>query len=239
MKKITVIIFSVLIIFCVCAIALCSISKRKSQAAIASGFYIEKFTRKSDIFTRIKGKSFKDDCTLPVSDLRYVHALCKSKDGTTHHGEMVCNKYIAESLLEIFRELYNADYPIEKMILIDEYDTDDEKSMRANNSSCFNFRFITHTKRVSKHGLGMAVDINPLYNPFVKEIGGELVIEPATAVPYTDRTADFDYKIDENDLAYKLFTERGFEWGGSWEELKDYQHFEVPTEIIEKLYPQK
>ena len=125
------------------------------------------------------------------------------------------------------------------MILIDEYDADDKKSMEDNNSSCFNFRFIVRTKRVSKHGLGLAVDINPLYNPYVKEIDGELIIEPVTAVAYTDRTADFDYKIDENDLAYKLFTEHGFEWGGNWEELKDYQHFEIPTSVIEKLYPQK
>ncbi len=94
------------------------------------------------------------------------------------------------------------------------------------------------TKRVSKHGLGLAVDINPLYNPYIKEVDGETIIEPVTSGAYTDRNADFNYKIDENDLAYKLFTEHGFEWGGSWQELKDYQHFEIPTSVIEKLYKQ-
>lgn len=239
MKMKNFVIFAVLTCIYTANLTAESGSQKKTDKTKESGFYIEKITKKGSIFSRIKGKTYKDDCTVPVSDLRYIHVLCKSKDGKTHHGEMICNKYIASSLLEIFRELYEADYPIERMILIDEYDADDKKSMEDNNSSCFNFRFIVRTKRVSKHGLGLAVDINPLYNPYVKEIDGELIIEPVTAVAYTDRTADFDYKIDENDLAYKLFTEHGFEWGGNWEELKDYQHFEIPTSVIEKLYPQK
>ena len=52
---------------------------------------------------------------------------------------------------------------------------------------------------------------------------------------YIDRTADFPYKIDHNDLCYKLFMEHGFEWGGDWENAKDYQHFEVPDSVIEKM----
>ena len=108
----------------------------------------------------------------------------------------------------------------------DEYDADDEASMRDNNSSAFNFRFISHTTKVSKHGLGMAVDINPLYNPYVKAVKGETSIEPAVAAAYVDRSGDFPYKIDHDDLCYKLFTKYGFTWGGDWEHSKDYQHFE-------------
>ncbi len=191
-----------------------------------------------ELFKRIKGKSFKDNCTVPKEDLRYLHVLHKDLDGNTHEGEMIVNYHIAEDVLDILRKLYEADYPIEKIRLVDEYDADDETSMRDNNSSSFNFRFISHTTRVSKHGLGLAVDINTLYNPYTKVVDGERIIEPATAEAYLDRNADFPYKIDENDLCYKLFIEKGFEWGGSWTDRKDYQHFEIPTDKIAEWYPE-
>ena len=135
------------------------------------------------------------------------------------------------------RQLYEANYPIERIRLVDEYDADDERSMEDNNSSSFNFRFISHTTRVSKHGLGLAVDINTLYNPYTKTVDGERIVEPVTGEPYLDREADFPYKIDHDDLCFKLFTEHGFEWGGDWEDRKDYQHFEIPTSLIEEWYP--
>ena len=202
----------------------------------AEDFYISEIT--DDIFDRIKGKSFKDDCTLPREDLRYLHGLHKDLEGNTLEGEMIVNYHIAEDVLDILKKLYEADYPIEKMVLIDEYDADDEASMEDNNSSSFNFRFISHTTRVSKHGLGLAVDINTLYNPYTKIVDGVRIIEPITGEPYLDRDADFPYKIDENDLCYKLFIEKGFEWGGSWEDRKDYQHFEIPTAKIAEWYPE-
>lgn len=198
-------------------------------------FYCEEIS--DELFSRIYGKSFKEDCTVSRDELRYLHLLHKDLEGNTHEGEMIVNKYIADDVLEVFRQLYDADYPIEKIRLIDEYDADDELAMEDNNSSCFNFRFISHTTRVSKHGLGLAIDINTLYNPYTKVVDGERILEPVTAEEYLDRSKDFDYKIDENDLAYKLFTGIGMEWGGSWEDRKDYQHFEMATEDIEKIYP--
>ncbi len=195
-------------------------------------FVISEIT--DEIWKRIEGKSYRDDCTVPVEDLRYIHVLHKDIDGVTHEGEMVCNAYIAEDLIEIFRELYDAGYPIEKMRLVDEYQADDEASMEDNNSSCFNFRFISHTTKVSKHGLGLAVDINTLYNPYIKVVKGERVLEPVTAEEYLDRDKEFDYKISKGDLCYRLFTEHGFEWGGDWTNSKDYQHFEIPTDVIER-----
>ena len=191
-----------------------------------------------EIFARIKGKTFKDNCTLPREDLRYLNILHKDLKGNTHKGEMICNKYIAESLISIFKKLYQSNYPIEKMRLMDEYNADDETGMRDNNSSCFNFRFISHTTKVSKHGLGLAVDINTLYNPYHKIVNGKEIIEPSTGKDYLDRNKDFPYKINENDLCYKLFVENGFIWGGNcWDDRKDYQHFEIPDETILKLYP--
>ena len=179
-----------------------------------------------EIFAKMQGKSYKDDCTIPRDDLRYIHVLHKNIEGETLEGEMVCSTLIAEDLLEIFRELYEQSYPIEKMRLIDEYDADDERSMTDNNSSCFNYRTISHTNKISKHGLGIAVDINTLYNPYTKVVDGERIIEPAAGAPYLDRDADFPYKIERGDLCYNLFISHGFEWGGDWTDRKDYQHFE-------------
>ena len=178
------------------------------------------------IFARIKGKSYKDNCIVPLDELRYLHVMHIGFDGEPHEGELICNVSIAADLLDIFQKLYKAGYQIEKIRLVDEYNADDETSMRDNNSSCFNFRFISHTTKVSKHGLGLAVDINTLYNPYIKTVDGKTYIEPATAGDYVDRTKDFPHKIDENDLCYKLFTQHGFEWGGHWKSVKDYQHFE-------------
>ncbi len=195
-----------------------------SHEISSSDFYISEIT--DDIFARMQGKSYKEDCTVPREDLRYVHVRHMGFDGEAKDGELVVNKAIADDVLAIFEELYKADYPIEKVRLVDEYDADDEASMSDNNSSAFNFRFISHTTRISKHGLGMAVDINTRYNPYVKTVDGKLSIEPANGADYVDRSRDFPHKIDHEDLCYKLFKEHGFTWGGDWTHSKDYQHFE-------------
>lgn len=204
-------------------------SDRKSdtetpEASYADDFYISEIP--DDIFAKMQGKSYKEDCTVPREDLRYVHVRHMGFDGEAKDGELVVNKAIADDVLAIFEELYKADYPIEKVRLVDEYDADDEASMSDNNSSAFNFRFISHTTRISKHGLGMAVDINTRYNPYVKTVDGKLSIEPANGADYVDRSKDFQHKIDHEDLCYKLFKEHGFTWGGDWTHSKDYQHFE-------------
>ena len=193
-----------------------------------------------DLFYSMKaGNTYKSDCIVPREDLRYLLVLHKDKDGITHQGEMVVHKLIAEDVLEIFEGLYDAGYPIEKMVLPENYMADDEMMMRDNNSSCFNFRFMSNSTGISKHGLGMAIDINTLYNPYqltVTDDDGSVteVIEPATGAPYLDRTQDFDYKIERGDLCYNLFIEKGFEWGGDWSNPKDYQHFEMPTYVTDK-----
>lgn len=178
------------------------------------------------IFGRIKGRSYGDDCTIPLSELRYIKVLHYDIDENIVLGEMICNCAVSDDLLDIFRSLFEAHYPIERMVLVDEYDADDEKSMTANNSSCFNFRFISGTNRLSNHSMGLAVDINPLYNPYVRQADGKIVVEPAVAGEYADRTATFRYKIDRDDLCCRKFIEHGFEWGGDWTTRKDYQHFE-------------
>lgn len=186
-------------------------------------FYISEID--DEIFARIKGKSYKDDCTVPVEELRYVHVLHIDFDGNTKEGEIIVNAAIAEDILEIFRELYELSYPIEKIKLVDEYDADDEQSMADNNSSSFNFRTVSGTTKLSNHAKGMAIDINPLYNPYIHGSSGQIV-EPANAGEYVDRDRDFPHKIDKDDDAYKVFVAHGFSWGGDWKNSKDYQHFE-------------
>ena len=237
-KTVTMTLAALLLLSMLCVVAEESAGIAGSASVPEStedAFYIMGIT--DEVFDRIYCKSFKEDCALPREDLRYLHVLHVDLDGNVHEGEMIVNQHIAEDVLEILKQLYEANYPIERIRLVDEYDADDEASMEDNNSSSFNFRFISHTTRVSKHGLGLAVDINTLYNPYTKVVDGERIIEPITGEPYLDRDADFPYKIDENDLRYRLFIEHSFEWGGAWEDRTDYQHFEIPDAMIAEWYP--
>lgn len=179
------------------------------------------------LFRRIYKKSYKEDCTTPREDLRYLKVLHYGVDGKIYTGEIICHKDISDSLLEIFKELYNNRYPIERIALVDDYEADDLLSAADNNSSCFNFRVSAGTSAsLSKHAYGKAIDINPLYNPYVWTDESEaLRCDPEQGRMYMDRTGEYPYKIDENDLCYKLFTEHGFSWGGNWEKDKDYMHF--------------
>lgn len=179
------------------------------------------------VFSRMNGKSFGKGCTVARSSLRYIRVLHWDGNGTVRMGELVCHKSIAADLVDIFRNLFDARYPIERMVLIDNYGADDIRSMEANNTSCFNFRFVAGTKVPSNHSYGKAIDVNPLYNPYVKKrSGGKTTVSPPGGKPYADRSKDFKYKIDRSDLMYKEFRKHGFTWGGDWQRTKDYQHFE-------------
>ena len=86
---------------------------------------------------------------------------------------------------------------------------------------------IAGSKKLSKHSQGLAIDINPLYNPCVRRLAdGTTSVQPATAGKYVNRNRRQRFMIDRNDLCYRLFVKHGFTWGGSWRSLKDYQHFE-------------
>ncbi len=180
-----------------------------------------------NVFKRMNGKSFKANKYIQRSDLRYLRLLHYDLKGKIHTGEMICNKSIANDLVDIFRELYKAHYPIQQMLLIDNFGANDERSMRANNTSCFCFRNVSGSKKLSKHSRGMAVDINPFYNPHCKrDRYGKITVSPSTASRYANRNSKFDYKIERGDLLYRLFIRHGFRWGGAWRHSKDYQHFE-------------
>ena len=219
----------------------------------ADGFFYQPLT--DEVIARITGISYpvsetiapalaltatnvvsdKDAASLAVSydDLRYLNVQYYDFNGEVQTGELICNKGIADDFMEIFYELYLNEYQIEKIRLIDEYNGDDTASMLDNNTSCFNYRVVDGTSSLSKHALGCAIDINPFYNPYVvfnKDGSGETYISPKGSEIYADRSQNFPYKIDENDLCYKLFKEHGFIWGGNWNSCKDYQHFQKVVE---------
>lgn len=188
------------------------------------GFYYEPI---DEVLTsRIVGVSYKDNSNISLEELRYIRLLHYGFDNQVHIGELIVNAYIAEDIIEIFKELYDANYPIEQMLLVDEFDGDDNASMTANNTSSFNYRTVAGSANLSKHALGLALDINPLYNPYVRNTQEGREVLPLDGTAYADRSLDNIYYIKENDICYKAFIKRGFTWGGGWKSSKDYQHFQ-------------
>ncbi|HBU12414.1 MAG TPA: hypothetical protein DEB31_06720 [Clostridiales bacterium] len=176
-----------------------------------------------EVYRRMLGRSYPEGCPVELTELRYLRVRHIGFDGQEHEGELVVNERIAEDVLEIMAGLFEARYPIEKMRLIDDYDAVDEDSMTDNNSSGFCYRVVSGTNTLSNHARGLAVDINPLYNPYVRENR----VEPAAAQPYVDREQDNPYFLRDGDICVMLFTQHGFTWGGHWKGYKDYQHFDI------------
>ena len=176
----------------------------------------ERYGNQIDQYVRL------DPNVIGYDELRYLTILHYGYDGYIYQGELIVNKSVAEEVLAIFQELYAISYPIEKMQVMSCYDGDDEASMMANNSSAFNFRYVTNGGKLSKHAYGLAIDLNPLVNPYVKAD----VVLPSTGVPYLNRNQCVLGMIKKNDAVYEIFTRYGWNWGGDWISLKDYQHFE-------------
>ncbi len=195
-----------------------------NTATLAACFWAEEIS--PEVYSRMENNSFGENCTVPLENLRYIRVLHYGFDNEIYIGELVVNKLIADDIIDIFKELFDAKYPIERMVLIDNYKADDDISMEANNTSCFNFRLVEGTTQLSNHAYGLAVDINPLYNPQVKEEKGKIITLPQEAKEYADRNIDCAYYIKKDDVCYKAFISRGFTWGGEWNKNKDYQHFQ-------------
>lgn len=175
------------------------------------------------IKSRMDGKSMPSDSTVSYDELSYLTITYLDFNGNTKQGEMVVNAKLADEVLDIFKEIYEAKAPIESMRLIDDYGASDYESMVNNNSSAFCYRTIAGTSKISNHGKGMAIDINPFENPHVLKSKGE--VNPPEASKYADRSLNDKGMIKENDAIYKAFTKRGWKWGGHWNN-PDYQHFE-------------
>ena len=194
-------------------------------------FVSAKIVKDDAVYDRIYGKSYVKNDDISLSDLRYLKVLHYNFDHKIQVGEIIVNRDIAGDVLEIFCELYENEYEINSMYLIDNYWTGDDitsdyESIDANNTSSFCYRKAVGSSNLSNHALGRAIDLNPQQNPYVTYRDGDPEWAHDNADDYIDRDSGLAHVITKDDLAYQLFDEYGFEWGGSWRNTKDYQHFE-------------
>lgn len=184
-----------------------------------------------DIYQRIIGKSYRENNNIGLDDLVYLKILHYNFDHEIQMGELIVNAAIKEDYLNIFRELFEAEYEIQSMFLIDNYwtgdgGTSDSASIDENNTSAFCYREITGGSNLSNHAFGRAIDINPQQNPYVSYRSGYPVWSHDNADDYIDRDTGYEHVITHDDICYQIFTKYGFSWGGDWSTIKDYQHFE-------------
>ena len=139
-------------------------------------------------------------------------------DGKLHQGQLVADRRVANDLASIFTEIATQKFPIARVIPVSHYHNSDDLSMADNNTSCFNYRFVPGTHHWSLHALGKAIDINPLFNPFIDR--GSSKPLGASYNPNIPGT------ITSSCALYKAFHKRGWFWGGKWQRMKDYQHFQ-------------
>jgi hypothetical protein len=200
-----------------------SITRQLSDLALNS---ITPLTHLPSILLSLNPSSFPKDCPVSVTELVYIRLQYFGFDNKEHNdGGLIVHNDVAEEILEIFKALYENQFPIRSIIPIHEYNNDDEKSMEANNTSAFNCRQVTGQPGIfSQHAYGRAIDINPLVNPYVK--ASKNIVLPNGAQQYVDRNTQTLGKINKDSLVYKLFSEKGWDWAGSWFDIQDYQHFE-------------
>lgn len=148
-----------------------------------------------------------------------------SFDGKYHQGQMVVDKDLESDIKDFFNFLIEQNFPLNKSIPIahNRYNFNDILSMEDNNSSGFNPRNIAGTDRPSNHAFGRAIDINPFQNPFIKND----VIEPKGAK--YDMTKLGTFLADSPVVLFLKL--RGWKWGGDYQEIKDYHHFEKPDSV--------
>jgi len=173
----------------------------------------------------ITGRTFRHDVPFGHYYLTYLTITHVDFHGVDRLGHLIVADAIGDEVLEIFREIYEARFPIYRMRLIDFYGADDYLSMAENNSHAFNFRYIAGTRTISRHGLGRAIDINPIQNPYIR--GG--TIWPYAGRAYLDRSYIRPGMVIRGDVVYRAFTSRGWIWGGNWTSPRDYHHFERRT----------
>lgn len=183
------------------------------------------------VYSRINGKSYQENSNVRLGDLRYLKVLHYNFDHERQVGELIVNAELAEEVLEIFKELYDAEYEIESMHLVDNYwtgdaDTSDSASIDVNNTSAFNYRAATGGSKLSNHAYGCAIDMNPQQNPYVSYKSGKASWSHKNANDYIARDTGLPHVITHEDTAFKTFKNHGFKWGGDWDNPKDYQHFE-------------
>jgi hypothetical protein len=165
--------------------------------------------------------SWRPGCPVAIDDLRLLTLDHWGYDGVEHAGELVVHRDHADAIVRVFRSLFAARFPIERMDLVDVFNGDDAASTRANNTAGFNCRSVVGRPGVwSEHASGLAIDLNPLVNPYTLDPN---IRDPELA-PYLDRGQEAPGIVRPGDAAVVAFAAEGWTWGGSWQS-PDYQHF--------------
>lgn len=143
-----------------------------------------------------------------------------STDGKLHQGQILSNKEIEQDVKEMFEIMRNEGFVIEKVIPIVKYDWSDDKSMADNNTYSFCYRDMSY----SFHALGMAIDINPYFNPqrWKGEWRKVRRDKPEGAVYDTTKNGTF---IAESKIVNE-WKNRGFSWGHYMSRKSDDHHFQ-------------
>ena len=169
----------------------------------------------------LERSTWEEGCPVPAVDLRYLTMSFIGFDGLPHTGEMIVHADYAEGIVGIFQDLFSEGFPIEEMRIVEARDTVPPHFGDTNNTSSFVCRKVTGGSRFSEHASGLALDINPFQNPYIKR---QTVI-PAISRSFGDREWERDGMIQPESSVVAAFARIGWKWGGDWNSLKDYQHF--------------
>jgi peptidoglycan L-alanyl-D-glutamate endopeptidase CwlK len=188
---------------------------------IDSNFSWTELQHKFDTHYRINRDSVDVSFQNQWQNQTLIHVDYYSFDGKIHKGQLICHRSVQTELKAVFKDLLNLKFPIQSVIPISEFDFDDQKSMRANNTTCFDFRVKVMGNGWSKHAQGMALDLNPMQNPY---------IHPQKTEPFPNQSEMTTGRIRKDDEIGKkvidIFQKQGWKWGGNWRSSKDYMHFE-------------
>ncbi len=174
-----------------------------------------------DLRELMTGSSWHEGCPVELRELRLVRLTYRGFDGDSHMGRLVVHRRWGDEMLEVFARIYLRDFPIRRVRLVDLYGADDQESMRHDNTSAFNCRYVAGTTTWSQHAFGRAIDINPVENPYVD--GSH--VSPRNGRPYADRSDIRPGMVEKRDVVWRAFRSIGWEWGGTWTSAQDYQHF--------------
>ena len=195
-------------------------------------FKAYEITEGDAVYNRINGKSYYANDNIGLSDLRYIKLVHYNFEHNVQTGELIVNAAIADDVVNIFKELYDVEYEIQSMQLVDDFwtgegDSSDSNSIDHNNTSAFCYRTVTGGGNLSNHAYGRAIDLNPQQNPYVwYNSNGQANWSHENANDYIDRSCGDPHVIVQGDTCYNIFTKYGFSWGGLWSNPIDYQHFE-------------
>ena len=170
----------------------------------------------------VAGRSTWDaSCPVALADLRYVTVSFWGFDDRPHTGELLVNATAARDVARVFGHLYRRRFPIEEMRIVSPPELDAPPTGDGNNTTAFVCRPARGSTAWSQHAYGLAVDVNPFANPYVR---GDVVL-PELASAYTDRAWHRPGMHQPHGTAVRAFAAIGWKWGGTWNEAKDWMHF--------------